>query len=199
MKQVHATSLRSIITARRGIAMFMAALILLSLSILALSSLSRISESTYIAGQNLSAKRLSILADSATRLALAEISSLFMSTSGTPAELYVNQTYDASGTSQFLVVQDKGDATTPATPFAFRAKASLILEGNGSDTLPGSEIPIARRNYCYDILIDTRELIKNTGATVVTPNLGIFTATDGTKYYFGQLKSQGVTTCFRKR
>lgn len=190
--------MRAFLRERRGIAMFMAALILLALSVLALSSMSRVSESSHLAGQDLTAKKMSILADAAIRVALAEFAEQFMTNAGIPAAMYINATNDQGGRNTFRIFEDKGDGVTPFPPFAFRAKATLVLSGDSSTIVPGMDAPFERRSHAFDVQVDVRDLIPM-GNADISPNLGVFTASDGTKYYFGALKSQGVITGFRKR
>lgn len=191
--RTNTVSLVSLFTHRRGIAMFMASLILLSISVLALSTMNRLSEASQATGKAQESKKLAILADSATRVALAEVTAQFIGASNAPNIIYVNASNSSSGQTLYRVVTDT-DASTPL--FGYRARANLLMVGDGSTTPPGTEIPLSNRNTCYDIVVDTVEVIPLTAAnSTVHSTLG----GPSSGYYWGQMKSIGVTSCFRKR
>jgi hypothetical protein len=192
------TSLKTFFAARRGIAIFMASLILLSISILAMGSMTRLSESSQLSGKILQSRKLAINADAASRLALAEITAQFITNAGSPDNMYVNATDTLAGQSQFKVLEAKEfDAANPIPLFAYRAHARLLVIGGMP---PGTDIVLSARDSCYDIMIDTREMIRmDTANANIATDLGVHTTSTGAVYHFGQLKSLGMTSCLRKR
>ncbi len=189
--RMNTVSLASLFARRRGIAIFMASLILLSISILALSTMNRLSEATQATGKALENKKLSLLATAATSVALAEITEQFINNAVPP--IYINASNTSSGQTQFKILYES--RVDPAEPlFGYRARANLLVVGDGTTMPPGTDIPLSTRNTCYDIVVDTIEVIPQTGANIQTSLGG-----PATGYYFGQIKSVGVTSCFRRR
>ncbi len=182
-------NLRTLFAAPKGIAIFVASLILLSLSILSLSTMNRVSESSFLAGQAIDKKRLSIHAESAMRIALAEVNTRVFNDIPPSDTYYLN----GGATDTFLIVYDKENASTPVPLFAYRARAVKLAQGPDK-TPPGATGTLMTHAYCYDVLVDTRELIKASG-TNINSEMGSPLA----GYYFSEVKSLGVTSCFRKR
>jgi len=192
MRRTIVRSLSALFTAPRGIAIFMATLILLSLSVLSLSIMNRVSESSFLAGQAIEKKRLAIHAESAMRVALAEVNERVFNDLPPATIYYVN----GGATDVLKIFYDKIDPANPAPVFAYRAKAIMIAQGP-DQAPPGIEnAMLTLHTYCYDVVIDTREIIKATGTNIAS-EMGTPVGLSG--YYFGEAKSLGVTSCFRKR
>ncbi len=179
---------------RQGIAVFMAALILLSVSILALSTMTRISETSQRAGQALAARKLALIADAGVRVALADITDQFFAAPGSPDTIFVNATNSSGDPTPRLLV-DRSNGTPGVPLFGYRAKASILLIGDGTTVLPGSEFPVSANYTCYHVTVDVTDILAM-GSTVDS-NAGSPTGYSG--YYYGAMKSVGLTTCLKKR
>ncbi len=178
----------------RGIAVFMAALILLSVSILALSTMTRISETSQRAGQALAARKLALVADAGVRVALADLTEQFFAAPGSPDAIYVNASNTADDPVPRLLVDRSNGA--PGFPiFGYRAKATILLVGDNTTVLPGSEFPVSANYTCYHVTVDVSDILPM-GSTVQS-DAGIVSGFSG--YYYGTMKSVGLTTCLKKR
>lgn len=177
---------------QQGAAIFVAMLILLSLSIVAMSSMARTSESSYLAGKDIEKKRLFLMSESAVRIALANLGKQVKekSTPPSPASpfLYVSADNVTQGT--FILFPDN---TNPV--FAYRATANLLAAGPTNFKLPGSSAFVPKRTYCFDVVVDTKEIIYITG-TVSVNNDGADVLPAG--YHYGETKSTGVISCLKK-
>ncbi len=194
MNQKRPETLLSFFSRRRGIAIFMAALILLSVSILSLSTMTRISETSQHAAQALAARKMALIADAAVRVALADIVDQFFNVPGSPDTIFVNKTNSANDPNPRLLVDRSGG--DPGVPlFAYRAAAHLLLVGDNTTILPGTEFPVSANYTCYHVMVDSTELLP-LGAGVQS-DAGSPPGYSG--YYYGARKSVGITTCLKKR
>ncbi|HSA33140.1 MAG TPA: hypothetical protein P5077_05385 [bacterium] len=192
------TTIVSLFSRRRGMAVFIASLVLLAVAVLAMSTMTRISATSNLAGHTLAKKKLDLLADTALRVALGELTGQFIAASGSPDTMMVNGDVNNNNPALFRIVADRRDGGNKPL-FAYRAIARLLLIGDGNVTLPGMEFPVSNRNSCYDVELDTVEIVNIPGTSVQTNIAQPTTGTLPTGYYYGQKKGLGVTTCFRKR
>ncbi len=165
----------------KGAALFVAMMLMFAISVVTMSSMTRSSETTALAGKELQNKRTFILNQSATRIELANLRQLIINIprNGTiPQQI----TRPSTGWDYF--------PNNTAPQFAYRSRA--IRTSNCSGLLAEC---LSLRYICYEILVDVREV-------VTTPGTWAGDAPEaqpaGTNRYWGESKSTGVTSCFRR-
>jgi len=181
---------------RSGIALFIAMLMSMSLAVIALSSMARLSETTHTSGKTLQDRRLIMYAQSAANIVSGEIQKLIDS------EISMGQTYNIFGVSgeksfKFYprdIYVNPGISGSP-TVFGYRATARLFA-GPG-DTPPGFNTgnTVPANGSCYDITIDVREVIYLPSGSVDADNAS---KTAMSRYYLGKMKTVGIISCFKK-
>jgi len=179
---------------RRGIAIFIAALIMLSVSILALSTMSSLSETSHRTGSTMESRKLALLADAAISLVMADLTDLFLAASGSPTTMYVNATNSEGGESSLRLFEDRTNVNNPIPLFGYRARATLLLVGDNTTVLPGADFPVKTNNSCYHVVIDVADILP---AGVAQSDGGSPPGYSG--YFYGPQKSVGITACLKKR
>lgn len=189
-------TLKRSLKTEKGIALFVSMLMSMSLAVIALSSMSRLSETTHTAGKTLQDRRLLMYAQSAGNIVVAEIQALI------DAEIVMADTYTVhglGGEKEFKYyprdVFINPDISGNPTMFGYRAVAKYFA-GPGDTPpvyLPGNTVP--PNGACYNITVDVREVIYlPSGAIHSDEN----SKTTMQRYYLGKMKTIGMISCFQR-
>ncbi|HPS31109.1 MAG TPA: hypothetical protein PLZ43_12695 [bacterium] len=181
----------------RGIALFISILMSLSLAVVALASMSRLSETAHQTGKSLQDRRLLMFAESASNIVSAELEDVMKDELDYAPEHFV---HGPAGIAAFKfyprdITINPGTSGRP-TLFGYRAHARLFA--TAGMTPPGVKpgVTIPSDGACYDITIDVIEVINLPSGSV---NADAFSrSTNIFQYYFGKMKTVGVISCFQK-
>ena len=193
---------------RRGVALFISVLMTMTLSIIALATMARLSESAHTTGKELQNKRLLAYAYTAVNVVNGELRTLIDST------FQFEDAYALSGNLGGSTTVNEGkfryyprdimSATnaSDAPDFAYRAVARKLTnseypklyglneDGNvkyGSDT-----------NACYDITVDVREVLYVGSSTYVTFKDNSNVIKGKNDFALGKMKTIGLISCFSR-
>jgi len=179
---------------RRGVALFVAMLMSMSLAVVAFSSMSRLSEVSHTSGKGLQERKLLMYAQSAAGMVNGKVQELI------DGEVAFGTTYKVSGNTgedSFIYyprdIFVNPDISGVPTLFGYRARAALIA--SQGDTPPGFKDPVPVGWACYDIMIDVREILYIPSGNVHEHSAG---KTDLSRYYLGKMKTVGIISCFEK-
>lgn len=180
----------------RGIALFISVLMSMSLAVIAVASMSRLSETSHQTGKTLQDRRLIMFAESASNIVSAELEELINSEIGFSSVHYI---HGPEGNASFKyyprdITINPGSSGRP-TLFGYRAQARLFA--TAGMTPPGIQtgVSIPANGACYDITIDVREVIHLPSGSV---NADDNSSTDVFQYYLGKTKTVGVISCFER-
>jgi len=177
----------------KGIALFIAVLLTMSLASIALVSMSRISLMAKKTGKSLSDKKLLFYAQSAANLVTSTLQKNIDATP-TPQFLYFINGINGPYSFKYYPV-DVSSSSGKKPVFAYRAQARRFA-GVG-DMPPGFKpgMTLTANQICYNITIDVKEVLNVNGGNI---NAETATQTTSSNYYFGRTKSIGIITCFTK-
>lgn len=193
---------------RRGVALFISVLMTMTLSIIALATMARLSESAHTTGKELQDKRLLAYAYTAVNIVNGELRTLIDST------FQFEKAYSLSGNLGGSTTTNDGkfrfypkdimSATNAsnAPDFAYRAVARKLtnseypklygLNGNG-DVKYGSDT-----NACYDITVDVREVLYVGASSYVTFKDTSYRIDGKNDFAYGKIKTIGLISCFSR-
>lgn len=185
----------------KGIALFMSILMSMSLAVLAVASMSRLSETAHQTGKSLQDRRLLMFAESASNIVSAELQEIIN------AEVdyaQVHHIYGPAGNGALKyyprdVTVNPGTSGRP-TLFGYRAVARLFATAGMTPPGVQSGVLIPANGACYDITIDVREVLYIPSGAPDTGNSSesAKVVTDSFQYYLGKMKTVGVISCFQK-
>jgi hypothetical protein len=188
-------TLSRLFAARSGIAVFVAMLMSMSLAVIAMSSMARISESAHTTGKSLQERRLLMYAQSAANIVNGKIQELI------DAQITHGSTYKIEGAVDGALIYYpryiyiNPDISGTPTVFGYRAEARLMAVAG--DTPPGFKDPVPVGRACYDIVIDVREVIYTPGGPIDYDDTSdVFTPL--ARYFLGKMKTVGIISCFEK-
>ncbi|HRZ80008.1 MAG TPA: hypothetical protein P5044_08375 [bacterium] len=181
---------------KKGIALFMSILMSMSLAVIALASMARLSETTHQTGKTLQERKLLLFADSAVNIASAEIFTAIKEDIAFAPNYYV---HGPAGVADFKyyprdITINPGSSGRP-TLFGYRAHARFFA-GNGV-TPPGfpASLSVPSDGACYDITIDVREVIHLPNGDRKA-DAGSTTTENVFQYFLGKTKTVGSIVCF---
>jgi hypothetical protein len=181
---------------QRGIALFVAMLMSMSLAVVAMTSMAKLSEMTHTSGKGLEERKLLMYAQSAANIVSGEIQQMIDSELN-PSDDYSIYGITGEGSYKFYPRDIFVNPDLSGTPSLFGYRARARLFASNGDAPPGfatgNTVPANGR--CYDITIDVREVIY-----IPTGNADSDgdSDTDMSKYYLGKMKTIGIISCFQK-
>ena len=188
--------LRLLLSDKKGVVLFVSVLMSMSLAVVAMASMARLSETTHQTGKTLQDKRLLMYAESAANIASAQLEEELIKEVDFPPVYYI---YGPEGESSFKyypkdVTVNPGASGRP-TLFGYRAVARLFATAGqappGLQT--GNQVP--PDGVCYDITIDVVEIIHAPSGMI---NSDEPSKTPAFRYYKGKMKTVGIISCFEK-
>jgi len=180
--------------ARHGVALFVAMLMSMSLAVVAVASMSRLSEVAHASGKGLQERKLLMYAQSAANIVNGKVQELINSHEDflTTYEIFGN-----TGEGSFVYyprdIFVNPDISGLPTIFGYRARATLVA--SEGDTPPGFRNSVPAGWRCYDIMIDVREVLYLPSGNIDQKSGG---KTDLSRYYMGKMKTVGTISCFEK-
>jgi len=193
---------------KRGIALFITVLMTMSLSIIALATIARLSETAHTTGKDLQDRRLLAYAYSAVNIVNGELRALVDST------FECDDAYSLSGGMGGS--SNENDGTFRYYPrdisvnsgekpiFAYRAVARrLTTDTNarmyGVNGLNNSSIQFSRdKNACYDVTVDVREVIEIGTSNITKDSASDIPGYANSGYSLGKMKTIGLISCFSR-
>lgn len=181
---------------RKGIALFISILMSMSLAVVALASMARLSETSHQTGKTLQDRRLIMFAESASNIVSAELQDVINAEIDYASVHYIHG-YLGNASFKYYprdITVNPGTSGRP-TLFGYRAQARLFA--TAGMTPPGIQtgVVIPSNGACYDITIDVIEVIHLPSGSV---NADDESSTDVFQYYLGKMKTVGVISCFQK-
>ena len=179
---------------KTGIALFMSILLSMSLAVIALASMSRLSETTHQTGKTLQERRLILYADSAASIVNAEFEEMIKSDIAFAPVYYIHGPESIADFKYYPrdITINPGSSGRPAL-FGYRAQARRFA-GNG-DVPPGfppsSSVPST--GACYNITIDVREVIHLPSGN---RDYDDDSKTIVFQYFLGKTKTIGIISCY---
>ena len=191
----------------RGIALFISVLMTMSLSVIALATLARLSETAHTTGKDLQDRRLLAYAYSAVNIVNGELRQLIDSTfqfedayalgNGLGGSSLVND-----GSFRYYPKDITTAATDLDTYFAYRATARRLttdtaarLYGLNED---GATVYKKESNACYDITVDVREVLYIGSTTYITFKDDSNKISGKPNFSLGKMKTIGLISCFSR-
>lgn len=191
---------------QKGVALFISVLMTMSLSVIALATMSRLSETAHTTGKDLQDRRLLAYAYSAVNIVNGELRALVDSTFECEDAYSITggmggSTTTNDGTFRFYP-RDISVSSSSKPIFAYRAVArrlttakAAMMYGLNSINNSTPTIDFSRdKNACYDVTVDVREVIE-VGAGNITQD---GTEIQGTQYSLGKVKTIGLISCFSR-
>ena len=193
--------MRKITFRSKGVALFISVLMTMSLSIIALATMARVSEISQMTGNSINDRKLQVYAYSALNIVNGELRQHIDSTLDF-ADAYAI----TGGIAEDVAANNNGtfkyyprDVSSPGNfepKFAYRAVARK-LQINGANNIYGISID-GSKEACYDVSIDVREVVK---IGTDTNNIKIddgSQAETSKQYSLGIMKTVGMVSCFTK-
>ena len=196
---------------QKGVALFISVLMTMSLSIIALATLSRLSETAHTTGKDLQDRRLLAYAYSAVNIVNGELRALVDSTfecedtysitGGTGGSTTTNDgTFKYYPRDISLVPNSESSNIKPL--FAYRATARrLSTDANASMYGLNSDGKVKYskdKNACYDVTVDVREVVYVGNSTYVTDKDHNASIAAKPAFALGKMKTIGLVSCFSR-
>jgi hypothetical protein len=186
----------------KGVALFISVLMTMSLSIIALATMARLSEVSHTTGKELQDRRLLVYAYSAVNIVNGELRQLIDSTFQCE-DAYaitggVGNTTTNDGTFKYYP-RDISSTEGVEPRFAYRAVARRLTTDKNALLygLPTADYS-PDKAACYDITVDVREVI-DLGTN--TNNIKMDAASQAnvqSRYSLGKMKTIGLISCFTR-
>ena len=194
---------------QKGVALFISVLMTMSLSIIALATLSRLSETAHTTGKDLQDRRLLAYAYSAVNIVNGELRALVDSTyecedaysitGGTGGNTATNDgTFKYYPRDISLVPNNESGEERPL--FAYRATArrlSTDAQASMYGLNDGKTSYSKDKNACYDVTVDVREVVYIGNSTYVTDKDSAAIA-EKPAFALGKMKTIGLVSCFSR-
>lgn len=189
----------------RGVALFISVLMTMSLSIIALATMARLSEVAHTTGKDLQERRLLAYAYSAVNIVNGEIRQVIDATFEC-ADAYaitggLGNTTENDGTFKYYPRPLSTSTSNYPPRFAYRAVARrLTTNENASFYGLNSKADAFKteNSACYDITVDVREVI-DLGENSTNIKIDAASqATGNSRYSMGKMKTIGLISCFSK-
>ncbi|MBQ4437266.1 hypothetical protein II898_00135 [bacterium] len=191
-----------------GIALFISVLMTMSLSIIALATMARLSETAHTTGKDLQDRKLLAYTYSAVNIVNGELRELVDSS------LQFDDAYSISGGLGGSSTENEGNfryyprdisyATNAASApkFAYRAaarrlttKEDALVYGLNAD---GSTVYDPDKSACYDITVDVREVLYVGSNNYVTFKETSNKIPGKSDFALGKMKTVGMVACFSR-
>lgn len=194
----------------KGVALFISVLLTMSMSIIALATMARLSEVSHTTGKDLQDRRLLAYAYSAVNIVNGELRQLIDSTYNCEDVYAITGGTGSSITNEGTAVNDGTfkyyprdiSASAGAEPkFAYRAVARRLTTDKNAKLygLPAADYSKSRA-ACYDVTVDVREVV-DLGTN--TNNIKMDAASqaeneNNSRYSLGKMKTIGLISCFTR-
>ena len=175
---------------QKGIALFIAILMSLSIALLSAASATKAQQATRVATAHQKQLQLRLFATESAKLALANIQSQINIETAV-----VENNYTIGGSvfgSYIFYPNAPGGAKKPL--FGYRAKA--ILVGVPGERLPSMSSSLAADHYCFDIVADAREVVELPPSAFGDAGNKIAGAGN---FYWGRSKNVGMIACIPRQ
>ena len=193
----------------KGVALFISVLMTMSLSIIALATMARLSEVSHTTGKDLQDRRLLAYAYSAVNIVNGELRQLIDSTFKCEDAYSINggvgNTTTTDGTFKYYP-RDISSNSGAEPWFAYRAVArrlttdpNALLYGLNKTAGSGEGGAYAKsKAACYDVTVDVREVI-DLGANFANIKMDSESQADtNSRYSLGKMKTIGLISCFTR-
>lgn len=196
-----------IVKKHHGVALFISVLMTMSLSIIALATLSRLSETAHTTGKDLQDRRLLAYSYSAVNLVNGELRQLIDSRFEFEDAYSIGSGLGGSsvsndGSFRYYPHDISAAVTSNDAKFAYRATARRItteskakLYGLNED---GKTTYAKDKNACYDITVDVREVLYVGVGTYVTFKDQSNKIDGKPNFSLGKMKTIGLISCFSR-
>ncbi|MCK5807708.1 hypothetical protein KAH37_01855 [bacterium] len=177
-------------TKKRGIALFVAILMSMSVALIAMASATKAQQTTRMVSAHQTLFQMRLFATEAAQLALADIQSQINVQTAT-----VENEYTIEGPvlgSYIFYPNAPGGAKKPL--FGYRAKA--ILVAIPGERLPSMSGPLPADNFCFDIVADAREVLELPAGGMGRPADKISGVGN---FYWGRNKNVGTIVCIPRQ
>lgn len=191
-----------------GVALFISVLMTMSLSIIALATMARLSETAHTTGKDLQDRRLLTFAYSAVNIVNGEMRSLIDSTYQFEDAYAIGNgmggsTTENDGSFRYYPCGDISSASVADdVKFAYRAVARRLTTSETARVYglnPDSTAIYGRdKNACYDITVDVREVIYVGSANYVTFKDETNKIQGKPNFSLGKMKTIGLISCFSR-
>lgn len=192
----------------QGVALFISVLMTMSLSIIALATMARLSETAHTTGKDLQDRRLLAYAYSAVNIVNGELRTLVDSTFQFEDAYSITgglggSTTSNDGTFRYYPKDISGASGEADAPFfAYRATARRLttakaaaLYGLNQD---GATDYSPDKNACYDITVDVREVLYVGVNNYVTFKDNSNKIAGKANFSLGKIKTIGLISCFSR-
>ena len=193
---------------RRGVALFITVLITMSLSVIALATVARLSETAHTTGKDLQDRKLLAYAYSAVNIVNGELRNLVDSTFECEDAYSISGGMGGSTTTNdgtFRYYPRDISVTSGEKPiFAYRAVARRLTTDAGArmygiNGLNNSTVSFSRdKNACYDVTVDVREVIEIGSANITKDSASDIPGYESSGYSLGKMKTIGLISCFSR-
>jgi hypothetical protein len=193
---------------RRGVALFITVLLTMSLSVIALATVARLSETAHTTGKDLQDRRLLAYAYSAVNIVNGELRNLVDSTFECEDAYSISGGMGGSTTTNdgtFRYYPRDISVTSGEKPmFAYRAVARRLTTDAGArmygiNGLNNSTVEFSRdKNACYDVTVDVREVIEVGSANITKDSASDIAGYENSGYSLGKMKTIGLISCFSR-
>lgn len=193
---------------KRGVALFITVLMTMSLSIIALATVARLSETAHTTGKDLQDRRLTAYAYSAVNIVNGELRTLIDSTFQCEDAYSISGGMGGNSTTNdgaFRYYPRDISITSGEKPiFAYRAVARRLTTDTaarmyGINGLNSTNIDFSRdKNACYDVTVDVREVIEVGSANVEKDAASKIPGYENSGYSLGKMKTIGLISCFSR-
>ena len=190
-----------------GVALFISVLMTMSLSIIALATMARLSETAHTTGKDLQDRRLLAYAYSAVNIVNGELRSLIDSTFQFADTYSIGNGLGGSTTSndgsfRYYPRDISTAAIAGDVQFAYRAVARRLTTSKTTQVYglnPDATAMYGRdKNACYDITVDVREVIYVGSNSYVTFKDNSNKISGKPEFSLGKMKTTGLITCFSR-
>jgi hypothetical protein len=174
----------------KGVALFVSILMSMSLAVIAMGSMNRVSEASHLTGSSLQERKLLLYAQSAVNMTIAEVQDRINEEPNPQFQYSVN----GGGAGVFKYYPVDISVSGKTTKFGYRARA--LRFASPGDSPPGLKTgqSLPDNGYCYDIVVDVAEVLNIPDGYPDAP----MEVRLSNRYYLGRIKTVGVISCFQK-
>ncbi len=195
---------------QKGVALFISVLMTMSLSIIALATLSRLSETAHTTGKDFQDRRLLAYAYSAVNIVNGELRQLVDASFECEDAYSISGGLGGSATEnngifkyypRDISVSQNSETAADRPIFAYRAVARRITTDANASLygLNQGDITYDKgKNACYDVTVDVREVVYVGNNNYVTDKEKTAVIEDKNNFSFGKVKTIGLISCFSR-
>ena len=180
----------------------------MSLSIIALATISRLSETAHTTGKDLQDRRLLAYAYSAVNIVNGELRNLVDSTFNCEDAYSISGGLGGNATTNdgtFRYYPRDISVNSGEKPiFAYRAVARRLTTDAGArmygiNGMNNTNIEFSRdKNACYDVTVDVREVIEIGTTNITKDSASDIAGFENSGYSLGKMKTIGLVSCFSR-